>query len=204
MDINTTAWHFTGDKLRDGRSVPAIGETLVYKGEILWCRRGLYASCNPFDALYHARGNTLHKVLCNRIEISGDDKLVCRERTIIANIDATELLRSFAQKCALDVTHLWDAPSVVKQYLETSDKKIKTAARVAALDVARNTALNAAWASYWAASEVATWVAARNAAWASSGVVGGNDTKNAARDTQKKRFTEMVNKAFTEKDKADD
>ena len=45
-------------------------------------------------------------------------------------------IRRFACDCALDVIHLWDAPPIVKKYLETGDEKIRAAARDAAWDAA--------------------------------------------------------------------
>ncbi len=109
------AYHFTGDKLRDGRHVPAIGEKLVHHGALLMCQSGLHASEHSFDALKYAPGPLLHLVECGGKIIKGDGKLVCAERTIIKSIDATGLLRRFAADQALSVAHLWDASSVVRQ-----------------------------------------------------------------------------------------
>lgn len=35
----TLAWHFTADTLRDGRAIPAIGETLRHDGPLVMCER---------------------------------------------------------------------------------------------------------------------------------------------------------------------
>lgn len=129
------AYHFTGDKLRDGRPIPPVGEWLVHEGPIEPCVSGLHASAHPSDALVYAPGPMLHKV-----EIEGDirehgdptDKVVGRRRKIIASIDATELLRAFSRWCALQVIHLWHAPDVVRTYLETGDESLRTAATAAA------------------------------------------------------------------------
>lgn len=99
---------FTGDKLRDGSPVPAIGE---------W-RENIVASHHPFDALWHASGCILHKVE------SEDDKSVGR-RKIVASIDATELFHGFARWCASQVVDEWDAPAVVHEYLETGDESLR-------------------------------------------------------------------------------
>ena len=93
-------YHFTGDKLRDGRPVPPVGEWLEHEGEIVPCQSGLHASECSYDALQYAPGHLLH-----RVELEGDivphgdpsDKWVGRKRRIISTIDAEPLLRDFAR-----------------------------------------------------------------------------------------------------------
>ena len=126
------AYHFTGDTLRDGRPIPAIGEKLIYTDEIIWCHSGLYASPKPHQALRYAPGKWLHRVECGQIEREDKDKFVCRERTILQTIDAEHLLRRFAADQALSVAHLWDMPEVVREYLTTLDDSLRAAARAAA------------------------------------------------------------------------
>jgi len=138
------AWHFTGDKLRDGSPIPRVGEWLEYPGKIVICESGLHASRDPFDALQYAPGPMLHLVECEGIVTEQDDKLVCRRRRIIASNDATEGLRYFARMQALSVIHLWDAPDVVIDYLMTGDESIRSAARSAAWSAARSAARAAA------------------------------------------------------------
>jgi hypothetical protein len=162
------AYHFTTDTLRDGRPIPPIGKWLEYKGDIEPCVRGLHASEHPFDALKYAPGYMLHLV-----ELEGDlkshgnpvDKWVGRRRKIISTINVEELLREYARWCALQVIHLWDAPQVVREYLETGEKSLRKEAYEAAYDAA-------AWAAYWAADDAAYWtadeVAARTAARAAA------------------------------------
>ena len=142
------AYHFTKETLRDGRPIPAIGKWLEHEGQILPCERGLHASMHPFDALQFAPGNLLHLV-----EIEGDlqehgnpvDKVAGRRRKIIATIDAEPLLREFARWCALQVIHLWDAPQIVRQYLETGDQSKRAASSAAAWDPSGEVAQAAAW-----------------------------------------------------------
>jgi hypothetical protein len=163
-------YHFTGEKLRDGRAIPPIGEWLEHDGPVEPCTSGLHASIDPFDALKYAPGNLLH-----RVELEGDlishgdpvDKWVGRRRRIMESIDAEKLLREFARWCALQVVHLWECPPVVRQYLETGDESLRAAARDAA--------------------SAAAWGAARA------------DARAAARDTQRAKFNEMVNAAFAAK-----
>ena len=124
-------YHFTTDKLRDGRRVPAIGEWLKHEGEVRMCYSGLHASKHPFDALQYAPGQMLHKVELEGATHRGG-KSVGQRRKITASIDATELLQEFARWCALQVIDKWTAPDVVRKYLETGDKSLREAAWEAA------------------------------------------------------------------------
>jgi len=173
------AYHFTRDKLRDGRPVPPVGEWLEHEGEIDPCVCGLHASEHPFDALRYSPGNMLHRVaLEGDLQPHGDppDKWAGRRRRILATIDAEPLLREFARWCAIQVIDLWAAPPIVREYLETGDECRREAAREAAREA--GAAGEAAWAA-WAAA----WAAAWEAAWAE----------------QRAKFREMVEAAFAEK-----
>ena len=155
----TLAWHFVGDTLRDGSPVPADGVKLVHTGPVVPCESGLHASRHPFDALNYAPGPVLCLVECGGIIVPhGDpeDKITCSERTIVARMNATPLLRYFARQQALSVVHLWDAPQVVLNFLMGDD-----AARAAAGDAAWAAARDAAWAAARDAARDAAWAAAR-------------------------------------------
>ena len=134
------AYHFVADALRDGRPVPADGEVLRHDGKLRLCRSGLHFSRHPFDALKYAPGATLCLVRVGGevIEPDDEDKGVCSERTILARVDATFLLRRFAADQALSVAHLWDMPEVVREYLTTLDEGKRDAAWDAARAAARS------------------------------------------------------------------
>jgi hypothetical protein len=216
-------YHFTSDKLRDGRPIPAIGEWLTYDGEVKICVSGLHASADPFDALQYAPGHMLHKVVLKGVVERQDDKVVARSRKILATIDATELLRRFARQQALSVIHLWDAPPIVKEYLETRDERLQAAAAGAARDAAwaaraaaNAAAAGAAWAAAWAARAAAN--AAAEAAWAAAGAAANaaagaaanaaagaaraaaeaaaEAAENAAAEAAREQFKVLVKKAF--------
>ena len=123
------AWHFVGEKLRDGRPVPPDGEKLTYDGPLVMCESGLHASIKIIDALGFAPGEVICRVECGGEIVTSDDKLICSERTILWRVDGGSLLREFARWCASQVIHLWDAPDVVKRYLETGDESLRAAAR---------------------------------------------------------------------------
>lgn len=123
---------------------------------------------HPFDAFLHATGPVLHKV--------GTGK-----------VDATELLREFSRWCALQVIDMWDAPDVVRKYLETGDDSL----RVEACEVAgasevlwSEPAEVAAWPPVWAVSAAHRSSDAASAPWA-AGVAG-----------VKAKFKDLVDEAF--------
>lgn len=188
----TLAWHFVGQTLRDGRPVPADGEWLVHDGPLVLCESGLHASVCPFDALSYAPGPILCRVEMGGTIRHGDDKLVAMRRRIVARVDATPILREFARACARDVLHLWDAPDVVRRYLETGDETIRDAASAAASADAwawRDAASADAWAAARDAASAAAW-ALRDAASA--------DAWGAARAAHRQRWGGMVATAFRE------
>ncbi len=128
-------YHFTGVTLRNGDPIPPIGKWLRHKGPVVPCESGLHASPTAFNALQYAPGNFCHRVYLRRnLTPHGDpiDKYAASERMRIASIDATDVLRRFARKVALDVIHLWEAPPIVREYLETGDESKREAARAAA------------------------------------------------------------------------
>ncbi len=150
MGTQTTvlAWHFLEDgKLRDGTKPPRKGAWLRHTGDLELCTSGLHASTDIMDALKYAPGGTLCRVECGGEVIESDDKRVCSQRKILWRFDATETMREFARWCALQVIDLWDAPDVVRNYLETGDEDLRAAAGAAARD--------AAGAAAWAAARAA-------------------------------------------------
>jgi hypothetical protein len=179
----TIAYHFVGATLRDGRPVPPDGEWLVHDGQVEICRSGLHASEDPFDALQYATGSVLCMVECKRIVDRHPDKLVCRRRRIIKRFDATDLLRAYARWAALQAIHLWDAPAVVREYLETGDEGKLAASR------------DAAWDAAWDASRDAS---ARDASRASAR----DAARDVARDTQRTEFRRMVDEEFAKLEEA--
>lgn len=119
------AWHFTGDTLRNGAPIPEPGVTLRNYGGLVMCDRGLHASKQILDALDYAPGPLVHRVRLGGKVIEGDDKIVAEERTILWSIRDEKVMKrilcEFARWCALQVAHIWDAPQVVVEYLETGD-----------------------------------------------------------------------------------
>ena len=168
------------------------------KGPIQLCEWGLHASERAIDALQYAPGHMIGRVVLSGEVIRGNDKLVATHREYLWIADAEETLRNFARWSALQVIHLWDAPEIVRRYLESGDESLRDAARNAAWDVAwgaaRDAARDAAWAAAWdvarapargpardAARDVA-WDAAWDAAWGAARDVARGAARDAARD----------------------
>lgn len=182
------AWHFlhSGGQLRTGEVAPPDGEWLVHTGLVIPCLSGLHASAWLLDALTYAPASG-SMVLC-RVELGGEivehaenrgsapDKLVASKRRILWRLDdvtTDKVLRSFARWCAQQVQHLWDAPPVVTEWLETGDERMLASARAAvrntywpAVDTSRGVASMAAWHATQNDTWGAAWDSARAAATA--------------------------------------
>jgi hypothetical protein len=160
------AYHFVNATLRDGSAIPANGEWLTFEGKLSICKRGLHASKHVADALTYAPGTTLCLVDIDGDMVEQEDKVCAAKRRIVARFDATELLRADARASALSVIHLWKAPAIVRQYLESGDESIRVEARDAAAAAAY--AADAAYAAAAAASAAAAaaCAAAPDAAYA--------------------------------------
>ena len=197
------AWHFAQDDMKlgykDGRKI-RVGKTLKHKGKLVMCESGLHASAKILDALSYARGNMICRVELGGEIVRGDDKCVASERTCLWVVSGEKLLRKFACMCALDVTHLWDAPEIVVRYLKTQDESIRDAARDAAGYAAWDAAGSAAWDAARDAARCAAWYAARDAAgyaagyaaWDAARDAAGAAARCAAKAKQEKRLLRMV------------
>ena len=186
------AWHFTADKLRDGRPLPRNGRWLKHDGPVEICKSGLHASREPFDALQYAPGARLHLVELADVVDQQSDKVVARKRKIIASIDATELLRYFARMQAVSCLDAWTANSLdaVLDYLMTGDPELRSAAWSAARSAARSAAESAAES----AARSAARSAAENAAWSAAESAAGSAAESAARA----EFNALVYETFAD------
>jgi len=177
------AWKFLHSNRRlgygDGRPV-SVGVPLVFDGHPVLCAHGIHASRRAIDALKYAESAIVARVHCEGEIVEGDDKLACTRLTPLAIFDATDTLRHFARLCALDVIHLWDAPEIVRQYMETGEESIREAAQAAAWAAARD----AAWYAARDAAGAAEWDAARDDALAAA--------RDAARGAQNERLEQML------------
>ena len=191
------AWHFVGEKLRDGQPVPVDGEWLEYKGPLVMCESGLHFSREPFDALTYAPGATLCLVEIGGeiVEPKGENKGLCSRRKIVVRMEGEELLRYFARMLALSVIHLNEDlcnSEIVCDYLMTGDESL----RAAAWDAARAAASAAAWAAASAAARDAAWDAAWDAARAAAWDAARAAARDAARAAARQHFNDLVYESF--------
>ena len=121
-------------------------------------------------------------------DILKDDRIPSKDRIwVFSKAMPESKCREFARWCALQVIDLRDAPDVVREYLETGNEKIRSAARNAAWPDARNAAWPDARAAARNAARNAAWNAARNAA---------RSARNAARAAAGDAWEAQLQKAF--------
>jgi hypothetical protein len=187
------AWHFTTDKLRDGRPVPAVGAVLKHEGDVVACRSGLHASKRLRDCIGYAPFGTTQ---LHRVELWGDvseesDKLVARNRRILYTVPAESFLREFAREVGLEaLLSYFGEPTpeqeedyyLVLNYLCTGDPEIRSEAYDAGYRL-RNGAYDRYWAARAAAADddaAAVAAAADDDAAAAAAAAAADDAAAAA------------------------
>jgi len=183
-------WHFADKTLRDGTPHPDVGVTLPEIPNLKPCLRGYHASPTPLQALQWAPGPYVARVRLHGVVIPhGDpiDKYVASMRTqLTPYVDATDALRLFTRQCALDVIHLWNAPDVVRKFLETGYGGLRAnaeraVAKARTRGAAGIAAQDAAWAAVQNAAQAAVAETSAQAAVAeTSAQAAAQDTARAA------------------------
>ena len=185
--LKTSMWHIAENSGLLGHGderLIVVGETLTVAGPIFMCGHGLHACARLLDALAYANGTVICEVILGADAYTEDDKSVSSSRTCIAMTTpevGERILRNFARWCALDVAHLWDMPEDVRQYLETGDESVRSAAETAAWTAARAAAEAAAEAAGEAAIRAAAWTAAEAAACSAAWTAARSAAEAAAR-----------------------
>jgi len=184
--MNALAWHFTAGTLRDGRSIPPIGETLRHDGPVVPCESGLHASEQLIDVLQYAPGLHLHRVtLGGQIVRHGvlTDKLCASERTILWSLPEVVMIPVIVE---------WARVVAMRAVRKTLAAVLRAAAEGMSDDDAamlRGHAdrceaaqdLDAAWAAASAARDAASAaLAATRVAWAAASAA--RDAARVARD----------------------
>ncbi len=171
------AWYFAPKNNRlkygDNRLV-RVGTTHTIDGFPETCVRGLHASERVIDALSYAETSILY-----RVELSGEmdkarDKVAAQSRKYLKRYDIESILFEFARKQALInideiKPYVGDKDyNLILEWLETGDKRIKSAARSAANYAANYAARSAANYAANSAADSAADSAARSAAYSAA------------------------------------
>ena len=175
----------------DGRK-PIKGRTHKVKCDPVLCESGLHASVRLIDALQYATSDVVWRVQLGGTIVHGNDKCAATERKYIHRIDIEAELFQFSRWSALQVIHLWDAPAVVREFLETGNDALRAAARDAARAAPWDSARASAWDAARDAARAAARDAARAAAWDSARAAAWNAARAAARDAQNIELERLV------------
>lgn len=86
---------------------------------------GFHGSASILNALQHDRGtHVFYSCMGGRI-LHGKWCMSASEITYLAGgVDISGVLHAFARQCARDVLHLWDAPQVVADYLNSETEEL--------------------------------------------------------------------------------
>jgi len=194
-------WHFARDDMTldygDGRKITP-GETITVDCKPVLCESGLHGSESIMDALALAPGNMVCRCDISGEIVRGYDKLVGTERKCLWVVDGFTLLRDFARWCALQVIDGWDAPDVVRKWLETGDESLRSEARSAAHSAADSAARSAARSAACYAACYAARYAAYSAADYAAGSAAHPAACSAAHSVQGRKLEEMVRAAHAE------
>ena len=169
-----TCWHFlTDDKcLRWGtKEVVKMGKTYTATGPLEMCKNGMHGSRRLIDALGYAPGSILCKVqIWGEVEEQGD-KLVGRNRKVLAMADTTMMLHEAG--CHFAETAL--------KLVDCRDERSWNAIKVKRLWI-KVKATNKELAAAWVAAGAAAWVAAGDAARDAAGDAARDAARDAAGD----------------------
>ena len=212
------AYYFSSKdrKLRYGDNRPiVVGETHTISTEekpLELCSWGLHASVKALDALKYAPGPMLYIVELGGDVLEGEDKVCAESRTYLAELDATELLRTFACKQALiNIEKIKPYCAEVEyntviNYLTTGNKSLRadsaarsadSAARSAA--AAARSAVAAIEATRLAEAAYSALLATEAAAWsARSAAYSAYSAYSAAEAETNKMLEDMIEKALKE------
>jgi len=127
------AWYFAPENKRLSHS----DNRMIRRGRWLVNRGELHASIRIIDALHYGNGPIICRVELDGKIIKDKDKIVAERMKCLWYIDGTELLNKFARMCALDVIHLWDAPNIVIEYLQTGNESLRIEIKTTALEASR-------------------------------------------------------------------
>ena len=147
------AWYFAPKNNRlcfgDGRLVRA-GVTHTVEGDPKLCSHGLHGSERVIDALSYASTSILYSVELGGEMDKGSDKIAAQSRKYLKRYDLEDILFKFSRKQALiNIKKIKpysskEEYSTIIKWLNTGDKKLRSAAWSAVRSAARSAAESAA------------------------------------------------------------
>ena len=203
------AWYFAPPKRRlrfnDKRLIRA-GVTHTVEGSPRTCSHGLHGSLQVMDALQYAETSILYRVELSGEMDKGSDKIAAQSRKYIKRYNIESILFKFARKQALiNIKKIRpytskEEYSVIIKWLNTGDKKLRSAAESAALSVVESAVESVAWSAagsvVGSAAESAAWSAAWSAKSAWSVVE--SAAESAAWSAQEKMLLKMITEKYGE------
>ena len=192
-------WFSKTDGTTEFQMDPAsVGKTHRHDGECIPCVSGLHASPTPWDALGYAPGPKLWEVEIPDDAVAGEGtfgKFSARSRTYVRRVDLTHILRRIAVERALSMIHMWDAPAIMREYLQDE------AAGIDRSDI-RGSAWDASWSRAWDpvldAARDAALDAALAAAWGAACATAWDAVVDATRDASMTTAVEAARNRFNE------
>lgn len=126
------AWIFVNERLPHGEPLPRFGEVRSMKPPVALHRVGLHGAFDVFDAMVVGSGPLLCFVKAEGV-IHADKHWVCSTQQRFVNVlDARATLLEFGRYCCRQADSLWDAPSTVRDWLESGDATLAEGARLEA------------------------------------------------------------------------
>lgn len=181
-------WHFVNDSRTLAHCGLGVEAGYVYTedGPIDICRSGLHASRRIYDALNYAPGSILCKVQLWGDVQEQEDKLVSRNREVLAVRNVESELRMWACWCVRH-TPLGDGRTTWDLLTDERSRNVLEVAEQFTLGKSSHKQLYDAWAAArvaaWAARDA--WAAAGDtagaAAWAAAGAAAGASAWDVAR-----------------------
>jgi hypothetical protein len=125
---DTLAWCFT-DETNSGPPLgPPPWDIRRSREDAKLYYSGFHAYDDLISALEQADGHILHYARMDGRIIRSGDELVASDRTVLWSINAKEILRTCARNWAVAVIHLWDAPPIVREFLEAGREELRATA----------------------------------------------------------------------------
>ena len=139
------------------RKLREQGEKIDHEGFVRISCSDLIVFNDPNKALSTESGFCLHEVMIEE-KTNDNNEVIGYQETVLRSVDMMDSILSYMRRCALDVIDLWDAPDIIRKYLETDNEElwdeastvIGKLAFVEAFETGDKRIINAIWAAWYA------------------------------------------------------